>query len=91
MEMANQINRIGLADSRFQLSFCHIRPQLTNSTYLNSASADECGPLVALQSLTRQPTRPPVHPPIQTLKVNINQFKPFFNHIFGHLAIVNNL
>ena len=35
------------------MHFCHTWPQLTNSTDLISASADQLGPLVALKSLTR--------------------------------------
>ena len=38
--------------------YCHTRPQLNNSTQINSVSADELGPPVALFSLTRPSGRP---------------------------------
>ena len=37
--------------------YCHTWPQLTNSTDLISASADQLGPLVALKSLSRPTVR----------------------------------
>ena len=63
--------------SKIQLlsNFCHTRPQLTNSTDLNSASADQLGATKwHYNHLPVHPsTHPPVHPPMQNFKI---QFKP---------------
>ena len=48
-------------------TFCHTWPQLTNSTDLFSASADQLGPLVALKSLTR----PSDHPTVRCETLNL--------------------
>ena len=51
--------------------FCHTRPQLTNSTDLNSASADQLG--ATKWHYNHLPVHPPVHPPMQNFEI---QFKP---------------
>ena len=77
--------QIGYAGFKLNF-FCHIWPQLTNSTELNWTSVDSQGPLVALISL---PVRPSDAKLEYWRKSNFKASLPLLDTLYEHFDIFN--